>query len=215
MPATPTSSASRSTAPPAADSGVAARKDAELVALRVSEDDPAHIVALADVSVSSTEVEQSADLFVLLAVGRVDVQVEPVLDGLALGHARERQRRWHRANAFLAFRNQRGANGDNFVVLVLHLVVKDRAPEPGETVRIGTVDLQLGELTGHVRISRSRSAKAQTLTAQPATEKLDSYHRRQFASAGTGRRLRRLPSRRSQGETGEQRLRGGHHGRRV
>jgi hypothetical protein len=49
----------------------------------------------------------------------------------------------------------------------LHLVVKDRAPEPGETVGIGTVDRKLGELTGHVRTSQSSSgsAKGHTLIA--------------------------------------------------
>ena len=53
------------------------------------------------------------------------------------------------------------------VVFVLHLVAKDRAPEPGETARIGTVDRKLGELTGHVRTSqpRSESAEGHTLIA--------------------------------------------------
>ena len=61
-----------------------------------------------------------------------------------------------------------GANGDNSVVFTLHLVVKDRAPELGETVGIGTVDRKLGELTGHVRTPHSQStngpAKGRTLT---------------------------------------------------
>jgi hypothetical protein len=51
------------------------------------------------------------------------------------------------AEAVLAFRHHKGANCDNSVVFVLHLVVKDRAPEPGETVGIGTIDHKLGELT--------------------------------------------------------------------
>ncbi len=147
-------------------SGAAARKDAELVPLWVGKHDPA-LIALADVGVSSTEVEQATDLFVLLPVGWVEVEVEPVLDGLALGHVRECQRRWHWARVVLAFRHQRGANCDNSVVFVLHLVVKDRAPEPGETAGIGTVDRKLGELTGHVRTSQSSSgsAKGHTLIA--------------------------------------------------
>src|SRR5690348_15431354 len=107
------------------------------------------------------------DLFVLLPVGWVDVEVEPVLNGLALGHARECQRRWHWARMVLTFRHQRGANCDNFVVFVLHLVVKDRAPEPGETAGIGTVDHKLCELTGHVRTSWASGgpAKGHTLIA--------------------------------------------------
>jgi hypothetical protein len=35
----------------------------------------------------------------------------------------------------------------------LHLVVKDRAPEPGQTTGIGTVNLKLGEFTGHASTS--------------------------------------------------------------
>src|ERR1022692_704201 len=65
-------------------SGAAAREDAELVPLWVGKYDPA-LIALADVGVPGTEVEQATDLFVLLPVGWVDVEVEPVLDGLALG----------------------------------------------------------------------------------------------------------------------------------
>src|SRR5262249_43182233 len=63
------------------------------------------------------------------------------------------QRRWHWAKAVLAFRHHRGADCDKSIVFVLHLVVEDRAPEPGETAGIGTVDRKLGELAGHVSIS--------------------------------------------------------------
>src|SRR5262249_30595476 len=135
--------------------------------LRVGKYDPALIACLADVGVSSTQIEQATDLFVLLPVGWVDVEMEPVLDGLSLGHVRECQRRWHWTGVLLAFRHQRGANCDNSVVFVLHLVVKDRAPEPGETAGIGTVDRKVGELTGHVRTSRASggSAKGHTLIA--------------------------------------------------
>jgi hypothetical protein len=147
-------------------SGAAARKDAELVPLWVGKDDPA-LIALSDVGVSSTQVEQATDLFVLLPVGWVEVEVEPVLDGLALGHVHEGQRRRHWARVVLAFRRHRRANGDNSVVFVLYLIGKDRAPEPGETAGIGTVDRKLGELTGQVRTfqSRSGSANGHTRTA--------------------------------------------------
>src|SRR4029450_8460179 len=115
-----------------------------------------------------------------------------VLDGLALGHVREGQCRWHRARVVLAVRHQRGAECDNSVVVVLDLVGKDRAPEPGETVGIGTVDRQLGELTGHVRTSQSRSGSANghTLPAailpdpstQPPAGNLDSLSPRLASS---------------------------------
>src|SRR5215471_21284094 len=108
-------------------SGAAVRKDAELVPLWVGKYDPA-LIALADVGVSGTQGKQTTDLFLLLSVGRVDVEVEPVLDGLALGHVRECQRWGHRAKAVLAFRHHGGANCDNFVLCVADLVVKNRAP---------------------------------------------------------------------------------------
>src|SRR5215831_13182536 len=142
-------------------SGAAVRKDAELVPLWVGKYDPALIARLADVGVPGTQAKQAADLFVLLPVGWVDVEVEPVLDGLALGHVRECQRRWHGAKAVPAFRHHGGADCDHSVVFVLHLVVKDRAPEPGETAGIGTVDRKLGELTGHIGTSQSGSGSAQ------------------------------------------------------
>ena len=87
-------------------SGAAAREDAELIPLRVGQTDPALIAGLADVGVPGTQAEQATDLFVLLPVGRVDVEVDPVLDGLALGHARECQRRRHRAAVIPAVRHQ-------------------------------------------------------------------------------------------------------------
>ena len=141
-------------------SGEAAGQDAELVAFRVGERDPALGAGLADVGGPGTQAEQPADLLVLLPVGRVDVEVDPVLDDLALGHEREGQRRWHRAAAVLAIRHLRRADCDQPVLFVLHHVAKDRAPEPGQTAGVGAVDRKLGELTGHVRTSRSGSGSA-------------------------------------------------------
>src|SRR5439155_26599603 len=130
-----------------------------------------------------------------LPVGWVDVEVEPVLDGLVLGHVRECQRGWHWAKVVLAFRHHRGANCDNSFVFILHLVVKDRAPEPGETVGIGTVDRKLGELTGHVRTSQSSSgsAKGHTLwcrasTTTPSTAALSASAPGRICSGGSGTR---------------------------
>src|SRR5580704_11803229 len=112
-------------------SGAAAGQDAELVALRVGQDNPA-LLALADIGVPGAQAEQAADLLALLPVGRAEVEMEPVLDALALGHAGEGQYRRHRAAVVLAAGRGRRADGDDCVVLVLHLVVKDRAPEPGQ-----------------------------------------------------------------------------------
>src|ERR1700733_3370958 len=131
-------------------SGAAVRQDAELVPLRVSEYDPAH-VALADVGVPGTQAEQAPDLLVLLSVGGGDIEVPPVLDDLALGNASECQRRRHWPAEGLVPTHQRRANRDGLVVLFLHLVAKDRAPEPGETTGIGPVDPKLSELASHPR----------------------------------------------------------------
>src|SRR5215472_14243980 len=131
-------------------SGAAVGKDAELVALGVGQRHPAELGAVVDEH-RGTEPDEPRDLLVLGTVGWADVEVDPVLNGLALGHVRECQRRWHRATLVLAFGHQRGANRDKSVVFALHLVVKDRAPEPGEAAGIGTVDRKLGELTGHAR----------------------------------------------------------------
>src|SRR5215471_6145511 len=155
--------------PPASRSGPSAGQDAELVPLGVGQDDPALLAGLADLGVPGTEAEQATDLFVLLPVGWADVEMEPVLDRLALGHVRKRQHRWHRATAVPAVRHHRRANGDHPVVFVLHLVAKDRAPEPGQTAGIGTVDRQLGELTGHAATSRSASGSAHGHTLAAAS----------------------------------------------
>src|SRR5262245_18031413 len=61
-----------------------AAQQAELVALRVGEHVPADL-ALADVGRRGAEIEQPAQLGVLLAVGGVEIQVQPVLGALRLG----------------------------------------------------------------------------------------------------------------------------------
>jgi hypothetical protein len=65
-------------------SGAAVHKDAELVPLGVGKDHPAHL-ALADVGGSSTQVEQTTDLVVLLPVGWVEVEVSRFLTVLPSG----------------------------------------------------------------------------------------------------------------------------------
>lgn len=60
---------------------------------------PALIARLADAGVPGTQVEQATDLFVLPPVGWVDVEMEPVLDGLAPGTLANVKTWWHRAKA--------------------------------------------------------------------------------------------------------------------
>src|SRR5690606_41798245 len=67
----------------------------------------------------------------------------------------------HRAGAVPPLGERGGADHDDLVVLVLHLVVQDRAPEPGEALGVGAVDRELGELTGHVGASRSSGGAGQ------------------------------------------------------
>lgn len=69
----------------------------------------------------------------MLPVGWADVEVEPVLDGLALGHVRECQRRWHWAKVVLAFRRLRGqlqlGHGD---------AIRTAANKAGRAIKVGT-----------------------------------------------------------------------------
>jgi hypothetical protein len=186
----------------------AAGQDAELVALWVGKDNPALLAGLADVGVPGTKAEQAADLFILPRAGRAEVQVEPVLAGLALGHAGECQRRRHGAAMVVAVSHPRGANRDGFVVFVLHLVVEGRAPEPGETAGIGTVDREFGEPTGHARTSRSTSGSANGHTPIGIDRRGRVCGARMVASpaqAGPAARQRRasiLDGRRREGELG-------------
>ena len=128
---------------PVSGSGAAPGGDAELVPRRIGQHDPALVACLAHVGVPGAEAEQAADLVVLLPVGGVDVEVKPVLAGLALGHAREGQRRRHRPRADPALRHQRGANSDNPVLFVLHLAEprtehQNRARPPGSAQSIAS-----------------------------------------------------------------------------
>ncbi len=71
--------------------GVGAQ-DAELVALRVGEDDPAAAVVVAAVGDDpGAQTDDPVDLGVAGPVGRDEARVHAVLDGLALGHGEEEQ----------------------------------------------------------------------------------------------------------------------------
>src|SRR5690606_40873496 len=77
--------------------------------------------------------------------------------------------RWHRAGTFLTFVDPGRTDGDGIVVLVPDLVAQDIAPEPGETAGIGTVDHELGEFAGHVRISPQQRVGRTPHTTRCAT----------------------------------------------
>src|ERR1700722_12407966 len=118
---------------------------AELVAFRVGQYLPRH-VALADVGPDRTEAQQPFDLGRLMrGRGGSQVQVDPVRDGLRIGHRNEHQRQRRRIRVAVAA----GADVDLAVVLLDHFPAQRRGPEPCQPGRIGRVDHQVHQTSRH------------------------------------------------------------------
>jgi hypothetical protein len=66
------------------------REDAELVALRIGQNDP-RFVALSDIGIRRAEVDQAS--YLSLLVDRTEIEVKPVLDRLRLRHSSKQQAR--------------------------------------------------------------------------------------------------------------------------
>jgi hypothetical protein len=111
---------------------------AELVALGIDEHDPCRVETLPDVAAPRAERDDSLDLGIKFV--RVQVDVQPILDGLVLGHGDEAQARI----AVLV-------RADDYLVIGLKqdLLVENRRPEPGDGSRIARVDDELVETDGH------------------------------------------------------------------
>ncbi len=120
-------------------------QQAELVALGVGEDVPVLLAGLADVGRDGPEIEQALQLGVLVAVGRVDVDVQSQLARGGVGHRPEDQRRRGAAEPRL------GADLDGAVLAGELPVVEDLAPEPGERLGVPAVDDEFAEAAGHGR----------------------------------------------------------------
>ncbi|HCT76868.1 MAG TPA: hypothetical protein DGT23_09820 [Micromonosporaceae bacterium] len=87
-----------------------------------------------------TDPEQPLHLFIAGAVGGHQVEMNPVLDALALGHDDEKDMR---AFAFRGLEDRLGVTG---LVVRMHRPSGDLAPESGEQVRVGTVDRDVSQL---------------------------------------------------------------------
>jgi hypothetical protein len=109
--------------------------DAKLIALRVSEDDPApRFQGPAVIDNSRAQAYKALDLRFLIVIDRHDVEVNPVLYDFSLRHAHE---------------NQAGpptVAGTYYPVPVarrvnfFHRITRDFAPEAGDPARVTTVE---------------------------------------------------------------------------
>src|SRR5215217_6810357 len=119
--------------------------DAELVALGVGQDDPAGAVGAAVVGdQGGADPEQPLDLLVAGPVVGHQVQVDPVLDRLGLGHGDEQQ-------PGLAVRPGQEPLGVARLVGVVGvlLVAGDLAPELDQGIRVGAVEGDVAGTGGH------------------------------------------------------------------
>jgi hypothetical protein len=120
-------------------------QEAEFVAFRVGQDVPAFAAGLANVGGPGADSEQSPQLGVLVAVGGVDIYVQPELPGPGVAAGAEDEGGLRAAGA-----DAGGPDLDASVVLPAELdVAEDLAPERGEPARIGGVDDQLTDAACH------------------------------------------------------------------
>jgi hypothetical protein len=105
---------------------------AELVALGIGEHDPTHVGTQPDVGAARAQRDDSLDLGI--TVVRVEVDVQPVFDGLVLGHGDEAQDRI----AVLV-------RADDHLVIgfIQDLLVENRRPELGDRSQIVCLDDEL------------------------------------------------------------------------
>src|SRR5918995_3645357 len=118
-------------------------QQAERVALGVGQHVPALLAGLPDVGARGTQPEQPFQLGVLVAVGRVEVQVQPGLPGRGLGDGGEHQRRGGAAEAGLR------ADLHRAVLAAEHPVTQDLGPPRGQRLGVAGVDDDLAEPARH------------------------------------------------------------------
>ena len=122
-------------------------QEAEFVAFRVGQDVPALGAGLADVGGPGAESEQPLQLGVLVAVGGVDVDVQPELPGPRVAAGAEDQGGLRTAKAGVG-----RPDLDASVVLPAEFdIAEDIAPECGEPVGVGGFDDQFADAACHAR----------------------------------------------------------------
>ena len=128
-------------------------QQAKLVALGVGQHLPAFVASLADVGPAGARREQPLELRLLVAVGGVDVDVQPKLATLGFVRPVEDDGGLRTAEASL-----RRSDLDAAVDAVELDIAEDRAPEPGQQVRIVCVEDEFRYATCH-RATLSRGPR--------------------------------------------------------
>ena len=131
---------------------------AKLVALRVGQHVPAFVAGLADVGPAGARREQPVELRLLVVVGGVDVDVQPKLAPLGFVRPVEDDGGLRTAEASL-----RRSDLDAAVDAVEFDIAEDRAPEPGQQVRIVCVEDEFRYATCH-RATLSRGPRPASYT---------------------------------------------------
>ncbi len=112
------------------------------------------ITALADIGVARTEFQEAFEFGVLVAVGGVDVEMQPRLPGFGLGGGDEDQSRLQSAEPFAWSDLHRAV-----VVGVEHDEVQYLAPERRQPLRIPAGNDQFGNTTCHGRNPTARQMR--------------------------------------------------------
>jgi hypothetical protein len=90
-----------------------------------------------------TELDDAVDLLVAGAVGRAEVEVQPVLHGLALRHPDEEDVRTGSDHGEL------GVVGVVGLVRIVGVTVEDLLPEQPDDVRVVAVEREIADHAGH------------------------------------------------------------------
>src|ERR1700754_2516746 len=130
-----------STASKRVDAGL---EQAELIAFGVDQDMPRLLPCLTDVGRACTELQKAFELGVLIAVGGVDIDVQPGFPLLRLIPATEDDRRLRTAEPFARPDLQRAV-----VLAIEHDEDQDLAPEPGQHLRVAAPEHELADTTCH------------------------------------------------------------------
>src|SRR5271165_5212923 len=118
-------------------------EQAELVAFGVGEDVPLLLAGLADVGRACPELQEAFEFGVLIAVGGIDVDVQPGLPLLRLVPATEDDRRLRAAEPFAR------PDLDAVLLAIEHYEVQDLAPERRQHLRVAATEHELTDTACH------------------------------------------------------------------
>src|SRR5271166_3588700 len=118
-------------------------EQAELVAFGVGEDVPLLLAGLADVGRACPELQEAFEFGVLIAVGGIDVDVQPGLPLLRLVPATAEDRRLRAAEPFAR------PDLDAVLLAIEHYEVQDLAPERRQHLRVAATEHELTDTACH------------------------------------------------------------------